>query len=262
MSQPVYTVENIALSIGNAPILTDVSMTVQRGSCLAIIGPNGAGKTTLLKCLNRILRPDSGTIRLNATPLDTLDQREIARQVAYVPQAAGIPFTMTVFDFVLLGRYPHLSPFTSVSPEDKAAVDEALRITGIEQFCDRRLDTLSGGERQTAYIAAALAQGGDTLLLDEPTTYLDYAHQMDVLALVRRLHQDQGKTIIMVTHDVNHALAVSNHILALNVGRVVFDDTPEALLKDGQLAAVFGTKFQILEPVGQAPVIIPEERES
>ena len=257
MSQSVYTLENLHYTIAKTSILSDVSLTVQQGSCLAIIGPNGAGKTTLLKCLNRILRPDSGTISLNGTPLQKLDQRTIARQVAYVPQASSIPFTMTVFDFVLLGRYPHLSPFTTISAEDKTAVEDALRITGIDAFRDRQLDTLSGGERQTAYIAAALAQGGDTLLLDEPTTYLDYAHQMDVLALIGKLHKKENKTVILVTHDINHAIAVSDHIVALREGRVIFNDTPEALLEGDTLRTIYDTEFEIHPREAAAPIVVP-----
>lgn len=262
MSEVVYSIEGVGCSIGGATILSEVSASVARGSCVAVIGPNGAGKTTLLKCLNRIMRPDAGTISLNGIALDRLEQREIARQVAYVPQASSMAFTMKVYDFVMLGRYPHLSPFTTVSAEDKEAVEAALGITGIEAFRDRKLDTLSGGERQTAFIAAALAQGGDTLLLDEPTTYLDYAHQMDVLNLIERLHRDEGKTIVLVTHDVNHAVAVSDHIVALNEGRVVFDDTAAALLEGDTLSGIFGTRFQILDRDGASSVIVPEGRDS
>jgi iron complex transport system ATP-binding protein len=258
MSESVFTVENVDLSIGKHSILHSVSLEVASGGCTAIIGPNGAGKTTLLKCLNRILKPDSGAITLRGRSLSTYAQKEIALEVAYVPQASGSPFTMTVAQFVLLGRYPHISPFSAISKADHAAVDEALDRTGIADFRDRALDTLSGGERQSAYIAAALAQGGSVLLMDEPTTYLDYAHQVDVLALVKRLHCEQGMTIVIVTHDVNHAAQVSDHIVALRDGKVVFDDTPRTLIETDALESIYDTPFARLnDSENELPTVIP-----
>jgi iron complex transport system ATP-binding protein len=260
MSTSVYTIGDVCVSIAKSEILHSVSMTIESGSCTSIIGPNGAGKTTLLKCLNRILQPNAGEIRLNDQALESFSQKEIARQVAYVPQASGLVFAMTVRDFVMLGRYPHLSPFSAVSAEDRDAVDAAMKQAQIFEFRDRPLDTLSGGERQAAYIAAALAQGGKVLLMDEPTTYLDYGHQVDVLRLIRELRTEQRQTLILVTHDVNHAIQVSDHIVALKDGRVAFDGTPEALVSDDVLESIYETDFTRLNAEGQAlPVIMPAE---
>lgn len=260
MSTPVYSIRDVSVSIAKNEILHSVSMTIESGSCTTIIGPNGAGKTTLLKCLNRILRPESGDIELNGQSLRRRPQREIARDVAYVPQASGLVFAMTVRAFVTLGRYPHLSPFSAISKEDREAVDAAMERAQIAAFQDRALDTLSGGERQAAYIAAALAQGGNVLLMDEPTTYLDYGHQVDVLRLIRDLRAAQSQTLVLVTHDVNHAIQVSDHIVALKDGRVAFDGTPDALVSGDMLETIYETPFTRLESGDQSlPVIVPAE---
>lgn len=261
MTETVYTLSDVSVSIAKSKILHSLSLEIKSGTCTAIIGPNGAGKTTLLKCLNRILKPDSGEISLMGASLHSLNQRDIARQVAYVPQASGLVFSMTVRAFVMLGRYPHLSPFSAVTREDNAAVDAAMDVAQIREFENRTLDTLSGGERQAAYIAAALAQGGDVLLMDEPTTYLDYGHLVEVLHLIRELQQSQDRTLVLVTHDVNHAVQVSDHVVALKEGRVVFDGTPETLVGGNELESIFETPFTRLENRDHAlPVIIPTEK--
>lgn len=258
MTQAVFSIRDLCVRLGKSDILHSVSLEIAEGSCTSIIGPNGAGKTTLLKCLNRILVPLGGTLELNGKPLDTYAQKDIARQVAYVPQVSTTSFEFTVYDFVMLGRYPHLSPFTSVSQADKDAVGDALSITNLLPFQDRSMTTLSGGERQAVFIAAALAQGGSILLMDEPTTYLDYKHQVEVLALINRLHSEEHKTLVLVTHDVNHAVAVSDHIVALGEGRVCFDGTPEELLEGDRLDTLFDTPFQRVAVVGQSlPLILP-----
>lgn len=260
MSDAVYKIDGLSVSIAKQPILHSLGLSIDSGACTAIIGPNGAGKTTLLKCLNRILQPDAGNILLHGRALSGYSQKDIAREVSYVPQASGLVFSMTVYNFVMLGRYPHMSPFSAITPEDRTAVEAALEQVQITEFRDRPLDTLSGGERQAAYIAAALAQGGKVLLMDEPTTYLDYGHQVDVLGLIRRLHREQHLTVILVTHDVNHAVQVSDHIVALKEGTIAFDGTPEALLEPGALETIFETSFSRLDDADQAlPVVMPME---
>jgi iron complex transport system ATP-binding protein len=259
----VFTLENLSVRLSKTDILRSVSLEIASESCTAIIGPNGAGKTTLLKCLNRLLKPSSGSVSLFEKKLESYAQKEIAKHVAYVPQVSSTFFNFTVYEFVMLGRYPHLSPFTAVSQEDKAVVDDALAHTGMTQFSDRSMSTLSGGERQAVFIAAALAQGGKVLLMDEPTTYLDYKHQVDVLELIRKLHDEEGMTIVLVTHDVNQALAVCDHVIALKDGEKKFDGTPEALLDGDELESIFETQFELTEIAGQAlPIVSPIGGES
>lgn len=258
MNSTVFSIKNLSVRLSKKDILRSVSLDIAAKSCTAIIGPNGAGKTTLLKCLNRLLRPYSGSVALHGKPLDSYTQKDIARHVAYVPQASNAFFSFTVYEFVMLGRYPHMSPFTAVSQEDKSVVDEALSHSGMTGFRDRSMATLSGGERQAVFIAAALAQGGDVLLMDEPTTYLDYKHQVDVLALIRKLHDDKGMTIVLVTHDVNQAIAVCDHVVALKEGSKPFDGTPAALLDGDQLESIFDTTFQRTEVAGRdLPIVSP-----
>lgn len=258
MSPTVFSIKDLSVRLSRNDILRTVSLDIASKSCTAIIGPNGAGKTTLLKCLNRLLSPHSGSISLLGKSLKDYSQKEIAKHVAYVPQAGSDFFTFTVNEFVMLGRYPHLSPFTAVSQEDKSVVQEALAQTGMTPFADRSMATLSGGERQAVFIAAALAQGGDVLLMDEPTTYLDYKHQVDVLALIRKLHEEQEMTIVLVTHDVNQAMAICDHVVALKEGQKQFDGTPEELLDGDQLESIFDTAFQRTEVAGQdRPMVSP-----
>lgn len=263
MSQEIISARDITVRLSGNEILRSVSLDIREGSCTAILGPNGAGKTTLLKCLNRLLEPESGTILLDGRPLSGYAQKEIAHRVAYVPQAGNTFFAFTVYEFVSMGRYPHLSPFSTVSAEDKRVVDEVLEITGTEEFRDRRMETLSGGERQSVFIAAALAQGGNVLLMDEPTTYLDYKHQIDVLALVRRLNREQGLTIVLVTHDVNQAMDVCDHVVALKEGRKIYDGDATAFLGEDELMEVFDTSFRFTSVEGrELPLVSPKGDES
>ena len=254
-------VEGLAYAAGTTEILRDVSFTVDQGHYVSIIGPNGAGKTSLIRCLNRLSRASAGRIAIFGKALADYTQRDLAKDISYVPQADTGYYPFTVYEFVLMGRYPHLSPFSSVGPDDRAKVDESLELTGTAAFADRSIGTLSGGERQNVFIAAALTQGARILLLDEPTTFLDYAHQVDVLALLKRLNVDQGITIAAVTHDVNSAVLTSNRVLAIKAGGVAFDGTPAELLSDDVLEKVYETKFDLV-PHGDSdtPLVVPRGR--
>ena len=258
MQTPIIDVRNFSFRLGRKPILRDVSFSVRKGEYLAIIGPNGAGKTTLLKCIDRILPGGSGQIEVCGRPLGSYRQRELARLIGYVPQADGRVFPFTVEQFVLMGRYPYLSPFSAVSREDGQAVREALELTGTAEFADRLLDTLSGGERQKVYIAAAMAQGADVLLLDEPTTFLDYRHRTEIEALLARANRRSGVTIVAVTHDVNHAALHSDRVVALREGSVAFCGSPGEVMKPDVLERIYGTSFLLAEhPRAGVPIIVP-----
>ncbi len=258
MQTPVIDVRNFSFRLGKKLILREVSFSVRKGEYLAIIGPNGAGKTTLLKCIDRILPGGSGEIEVCGRPLRSYRQRELARLMGYVPQADGRVFPFTVEQFVMMGRYPYLSPFSAVSREDAQAVGEALELTGTAEFADRLLDTLSGGERQKVYIAAAMAQGADVLLLDEPTTFLDYRHRAEIEALLARANRCSGVTIVAVTHDVNHAALHSDRIVALREGSVTFCGSPGEVMKLDVLERIYGTSFLLAEhPRAGVPIIVP-----
>jgi iron complex transport system ATP-binding protein len=255
----VLEVRGFSLRYGKKEVLRDVSFNVSRGEYLSIVGPNGAGKTSLLRCIDRIQAGGTGDVRLFGRPLASYRQRELARRVAYVPQADSRTFPFTVRQFVLMGRYPYLSPFSSIDREGRAAVEQALAVTGTAEFCERRLDTLSGGERQKVFIAAALAQQADVLLLDEPTTFLDYRHQAEIRDLLARVKRQSGTTILSVTHDVNRAVLDSSRILALRGGEVAFCGTPQEIMHPDVLGRIYQTHFSLIgHPRAAVAVIVPD----
>lgn len=258
MSQAL-DIEHLAFRIGETQILDDVSLSVESGEYVSVIGPNGAGKTTLLKCIMRILRPSGGTIRIAGRDAAEYSQRELAGIVGYVPQADGRRTPFTVREFVLMGRYPHLSPFTAVGPGDRDAARQAMEVTDTNGFAERRMHTLSGGECQKVFIAAALAQDARVLLLDEPTTFLDPHHQADIFAILKRINRDQGVTILSVTHDVNSAALSSNRIFALREGATAFCGAPRDLMDNRVLRDLYGKEFLFVDhPRTGDRLVVPE----
>ena len=259
MSDALIEITDLAFAVDDKPILRQVSLTVQAGEYVSIVGPNGAGKTTLIKCLGRIHRGWTGSIRIAGRPLQAYGQKELARMLSYVPQAEGRSFPFTVEEFVLLARYPHLSPFTSVRAADRAAVADALAVTGVAELKDRALGTLSGGERQMVFVAAALAQGARILLLDEPATFLDYRHQADVMRLLKRVNRESGITILSVNHNINSAAIWSDRIMAIKGGHSVFYGPPRDILRRDVLEEIYETPFQFIEhPESPIPLAIAE----
>ncbi|QBQ54888.1 ABC transporter ATP-binding protein [Nitrosococcus wardiae] len=242
MTRAVIEIENLSLFLEGQTILHDISLTVTQGERLAIVGPNGAGKTTLLKCLVRLLH-GRGTIKLLARRLEDYSQKEVARTMAYVPQLDGQSLPFTVKEFVLMGRYPHLSPFSFLGPEDYRIANQALMLTETHPFIDRPLDTLSAGERQKVFIAASLVQGARILLLDEPTAFLDPRYQVEIQRLLERLNREHGITLLTVTHDLNAAIAYSTQIIALKQGTLAFIGTPEAFADNRVLEAIYRQRF-------------------
>ncbi|MFH1021988.1 MAG: ABC transporter ATP-binding protein [Planctomycetota bacterium] len=257
---PILELQNVCHRIGTKSVLTGISISVGKGEYLSLIGPNGAGKTTLLKILCRILKGAAGEIRLNGSPLASFSPRDLARRLAYVPQADGRVFPFTVRDFVLMGRYPWRDAFAPATEADHRAAAEALELTGMESFADRRVNGLSAGERQKAYLAAALAQGTDILLLDEPATFLDPRHEEDIIRTLKRLHVTRGLTILSVTHDINRALHASTRVLALKNGSVAFLGSPAELARPGALEDIFGFAFtRFPHPDTGKPLVLPKE---
>jgi len=258
VDKPLITIENYSLSIDNNSILKDISLEVNEGEYLSIIGPNGAGKTTLLKCLMRIYTGGKGTITLAGKSLDTYPQKELAKLLSYVPQSDGRRLDFTVYEFVMMGRYPYLNPLTSVRKEDKKAVSEALASTENEHLSARYMHTLSGGERQNVFIAAAIAQGSRILLLDEPTTFLDPRHQSDIYKTLKRVNREQGITIVSVTHDINSATLLSNRVIILKEGAVAFSGSPSEVMCNEVLEGIYDKTFLFVKhPSTGQPVIIP-----
>lgn len=259
MSTPVLDVQGLSYQIGATPILRDVSFSMAPGEYVSVIGPNGAGKTTLLKCLNRILAGAQGSITVRGRPLGACSQAQLAQEMAYVPQAEGRHFDFTVFEFVLMGRFPYLSPFSSIKPEDTDVVWDALDTTGMREFAERIHGTLSGGERQKVFIAAAIAQRAPLLLLDEATTFLDPYHEQEILEIIHRIHLQQGVAVLSVTHDINSAILTSDRVLALREGRIVFAGATTELMEPGILETVFGKPFTFTQhPVTGQRMVLPD----
>ena len=260
VSNTIITVENFSLSLNNNSILDNISFAVNEGDYFAIIGPNGAGKTTLLKCLVRIYTGGTGNILIDGKSLESYHQKELAKLIGYVPQSDGRNLNFTVYEFVMMGRYPYLNPFLSVREEDKAAVREALSSTETDHLSDRYLNTLSGGERQSVFIAAALAQGSRILLLDEPTTFLDPKHQSDIHKTLKRVNRERGITIISVTHDINNAILLSNQVVILKEGIVAFSGSPQKVMSNEVLESIYDKTFLFVDhPVTGQPMIITED---
>jgi len=256
--QAMMEIRNYSFWIKEKRILNDISFSIHTGECLSIIGPNGAGKTTLLRCLDRIHRGGTGTITLTGKNLDDFSRRELAKLISYVPQADGRSFPFTVKEFVMMGRYPHLSPFSSFSSQDRRVVQEALALTGCSDMADRNLTTLSGGERQRVFIAAALAQEARMLLLDEPTTFLDPKHQDEIHMLLERLHRSYTITIVAVTHDINSAAQWSDRVLALRDGSLKYLGNAEAVMTNSVLQRIYEKSFLFVNhPHTGRPVIVP-----
>lgn len=238
-------------------VLGPVGLTVTQGETVAIIGPNGAGKTTLLRLLVGVLEPSSGAVVWSGNEGSRLSARDRAAKVAYVPQVRPAYVPLTVEQLVLLGRFPYLRRWgLAPGTDDWAAVEKALRTVGLEAIRDQRIDRLSGGERQAAYIAAALAQGGGLLVLDEPTAHLDPRHQREVAELLARLVAEEGRAVVAATHDLQLASLIGGRIIALKDGRVEIEGTVESVLSADSLEQLFEAPFNLVNIEGRrVPVL-------
>ena len=241
-------IHSLDVRYGATPVLKDISLAVPRGQITTLIGPNGCGKTTLLRACARLIPHVRGDIRLDDRPIADYGRTEFARRMAFLPQSRPVP-ALRVRELVEQGRYPHLSFSRQLRAADHAAVEQELALTHTKASENRDVRTLSGGERQRVYIAMALSQGADVILLDEPTTYLDLRCQFEVLDLMRTLNA-QGKTFMLVLHDLAHALMYSDQVVLMQDGRIVCAAPPRELLASGKIDEVMGVRTH-LTPDGQ-----------
>jgi iron complex transport system ATP-binding protein len=250
--------ELVTVGYGGDPVVRDLTLDVPDGLVTTIVGPNGCGKSTLLRTLARLLRPTSGRVRLDGESIDALATRDVSRRLALLPQSPTAPDGLLVRDLVGRGRHPHQRWFRQWSPQDEEVVERALRMTDTWELRDRALDQLSGGQRQRAWVAMTLAQDTDLVLLDEPTTFLDLAHQVEVLDLVSRLNRERGRTVAMVLHDLNLAARYSDLVVVMKDGAVVAQGTPREVFTAERLAEVFGLTADVLDdPRTGLPVVVP-----
>ena len=237
----IIKAQNICVSINDKEIVHNLSLEIPEGKVTAIIGPNGCGKSTTLKALSRIL-PYKGSVTFKGSEMSGLSQREFAKSLAILTQSPQAPSDLTVNDLVEMGRFPHRGFLGRGGKDDKEHVEWALAQTGVTAMRNRLLNTLSGGERQRAWIAMALAQRPEVLLLDEPTTYLDICHQLEIMQLIGRLNQELGLTVVMVVHDLNHAIMYADHVVVVKAGKLVTSGAPREIITADLLAEVFKVK--------------------
>ncbi|MGF2687344.1 ABC transporter ATP-binding protein [Marinobacter sp. DUT-3] len=249
--------KNISVRFGPQRVLDDIDLSIPAGRFTALVGANGCGKTTLLNVLAQLIRPGNGTVSLGDEPLAGLSRQDIARRIALLPQMTGSPVGLSVRELVMQGRYPWQNWWRQWSPEDQIAIDNAVALTHIEPLLDRPLNELSGGQRQRCWIAMTLAQDTPVLLLDEPTTYLDIAHQVELLELAVDLAA-RGKTVVAVLHDLNQAACYADHLVMLRDGVIHAEGEPEAVFTSANLDAVFGFDAHIIrDPHSGNPLCVP-----
>jgi iron complex transport system ATP-binding protein len=248
----------LTLTYGQRTVIEGLTAEVPPGKITMIVGANACGKSTLLRGLSRLLKPAAGTVTLDGTDIHARPARQLARSLGLLPQHPTAPDGITVRDLVGRGRYPHQGFFRSWSADDRRAVQEALTATETLELADRNVDELSGGQRQRVWIAMALAQETDVLLLDEPTTYLDLAHQVEVLDLITDLNRKRGTTVVIVLHDLNLAARYADHVIAMKSGRIVAEGAAREVVTEAMVQNVFGLDCRVApDPVSGAPLIIP-----
>lgn len=257
---PRLHADRVTLRYDARTISTDLSVAVRDGSLTVIVGPNACGKSTLLRALSRLLRPSIGQVILDGRSIGERPAKETARRLGLLPQSAAAPEGITVADLVARGRYPHQSFLRQWSQADERAVAAAMALTRVTELSGRLVDELSGGQRQRVWIAMVLAQETPILLLDEPTTFLDIAHQIELLDLLADLNA-QGRTVVAVLHDLNHACRYASHLVAMKGGAIVAEGDPAAIVTADLVEAVFGLPCAVIpDPVSGTPLIVPKGR--
>ncbi|MEV0323418.1 ABC transporter ATP-binding protein [Streptomyces sp. NPDC050658] len=253
--------DDVTLGYDQRVIAEKLSVEIPDNSFTVIVGPNACGKSTLLRALSRMLKPSAGRVLLDGNVIQSMPAKKVARTLGLLPQSSIAPDGITVGDLVARGRYPHQGLLRQWSAEDERIVGESMASTGVAELADRYVDELSGGQRQRVWIAMALAQQTPLLLLDEPTTYLDIQHQIDVLDLCADLHEEQGRTLVAVLHDLNHAARYATHLIALRDGEVVAEGAPSDIVTAELVRDTFGMDCQIIDdPETGTPLVVPAAR--
>ncbi|MGW4207248.1 ABC transporter ATP-binding protein [Lentzea sp. NPDC004789] len=249
--------EGVTVGYADRVVLDNLDVSIPTGVITTVIGPNGCGKSTLLRTLSRLLKPRQGTVLLDGHDIARLRTKDVAKKMGLLPQTPIAPEGLTVADLVARGRHPHQSWVRQWSSDDAGIVAKALEMTGVADLAHRPVDSLSGGQRQRVWISMTLAQGTDLLLLDEPTTYLDLAHAIDVIDLVDDLHEG-GCTIVMVLHDLNLAVRYSDNLIVMKDGSVVAQGHPSDVITGELLLDTFGLQAKVIDdPVSERPLIVP-----
>ncbi|SEQ95560.1 ABC transporter ATP-binding protein [Piscibacillus halophilus] len=250
-------IQNVSKSVDGKPIVQDIQLSIQKGKCIGLIGPNGAGKSTVVKLISALEKPSAGQIQFMGKDVQDWSVKKLAQHIAVLTQEGLAPYPITVYDAILMGRYPHLGFFQRESKRDYEIVEEVLKITDLTEFRDQLLDTLSGGERQRVAIAKAMVQQPELLLLDEPTTYLDIGHQLNILKLVQDWQKRDGLTVVMVLHDLNLAAQFCDELVLMDHGRVVRVGTSEDIIAKEMLESVYHANPEIIRhPKTNIPQIL------
>ncbi|MGP5081625.1 ABC transporter ATP-binding protein [Corynebacterium variabile] len=262
------TVHDHSISVANLcvgytpdrPVISDLSLNIPGGQVTTIIGPNGCGKSTLLRAIGRLIPSQGGEVHLGDTDIGSMKRRDIAKTIGVLPQSPISPPGLIVSDLVSRGRHPHQSWIRQWSSSDEEEVNAALEMTDVAELADRSVDSLSGGQRQRVWISMVLAQHTDVLFLDEPTTYLDLAHSIEVLDLVNRLRRDLDRTVVMVLHDLNLAIRYSDNLVVMRDGDLIATGKPEEIITSELLKDVFELDATVIEdPVVGGPLIVPND---
>jgi iron complex transport system ATP-binding protein len=260
-SEHTLAADHVRLAYGEREVAHDLSIAIPPGKMTVIVGPNASGKSTLLRALARLLKPVGGTILLDGQDISRLPTRDVATRLGILPQSPTAPEGITVTDLVARGRYPHQRWFRQWTSDDESVVTRAMVATGTLELAGRSVDELSGGQRQRVWIAMALAQETDLMLLDEPTTFLDLAHQVDVLDLLADLNQREGRTIVLVLHDLNHACRYAHHLVAMKDGGLVAEGPPSAVVDRQLVRDAFDIDCRVIsDPVAGTPMVVPVGR--
>ncbi|UOQ44906.1 ABC transporter ATP-binding protein [Halobacillus salinarum] len=253
-----FQAKQIVAGYDHKTVIDDVSLTIPNNKISVIIGANGCGKSTLLKTLSRLIKPTSGDVYLDGKPLHNIPPKKLARVVGLLPQSPIIPEGITVSDLVGRGRFPHQSLLSGWTKKDYEAVAEAMEIMNITELANQHIDELSGGQRQRVWIAMALAQQTDILLLDEPTTFLDITYQIEILDLLTDLNHKYGTTIVMVLHDINLSARYADHIFAIREGQLVAEGEPSQVINKHLIQDIFGLHSTVIkDPVSGSPSVVP-----
>ena len=259
---PDLRADGVVLGYDDRTVVDGVDVAIPAGAVTVVVGANACGKSTLLRGLARLLRPRGGSVLLDGRDLHRTPTREVARRLGLLPQSPVAPEGVTAGDLVARGRAPHQRWWQQWTPEDARAVTSAMEATGTTALADRPVDELSGGQRQRVWLAMALAQDTEVLLLDEPTTYLHLAHQVEVLELVASLNAERARTVVMVLHDLNHAARYADHVIAMKDGAVVAEGPPSEVVTEARVAEVFGLSCAVVPcPVTGRPLVVPRGRD-